>query len=110
MAEDEQKINQLQLLEQNIQNLSLQRQQFQAQLIEIENALKELETTTEAYKIISNIMVLTKKEDLTKELKQRKEVTEIRIKNFEKQEEQLRSKAKDLQKEILSSMKKEKNG
>ena len=110
MAEDEQKINQLQLLEQNIQNLSLQRQQFQAQLIEIENALKELETTTEAYKIISNIMVLTKKEDLTKELKQRKEVTEIRIKNLEKQEEQLRSKAKDLQKEILSSMKKEKNG
>lgn len=102
--ETEQKINQLQLLEQNLQNLSLQRQQFQTQLIEIENALKELETTNQAYKIISNIMVLSNKDDLKKDLNQRKELVEVRIKNLEKQEEKLRLKSKHLQKEIIGGM------
>lgn len=107
MAEStEQKIQQLQLLEQNVQNLSSQRQQFQTQLIEIENALHELETTEQAYKIISNIMVLSNKIDLQKDLTQRKEMIEIRIKNLEKQEEKLRAKAKDIQKDVLGSMKK----
>ena len=103
--ETEQKINQLQLLEQNLQNLSMQKQQFQTQLIETENASRELETTNQAYKIVSNIMVLTNRDDLKKDLKERKEMVEIRIKNLEKQEEKLRQKAKDLQKEILGSMK-----
>jgi len=103
--ETEQKINQLQLIEQNLQNLSMQRQQFQTQLIEIENALNELQTTNQAYKIISNIMVLTDKDELNKELLQRKEMIDIRIKNLEKQEEKLQVKAKELQKDVLSSMK-----
>lgn len=103
--ETEQKINQLQLLEQNLQNLALQRQQFQSQLIEVENALNELETTNQAYKIVSNIMVLTNIDELKKELQQRKEMIDIRIKNLEKQEEKLRAKAKELQKDVLSAMK-----
>jgi prefoldin beta subunit len=103
--ETEQKISQLQLLEQNLQNLSMQRQQFQSTLIEVENALHELETTNQAYKIVSNIMVLTNRDDLKKDLEQRKEMTDIRIKNLEKQEEKLRQKAKELQKVVLTEMK-----
>ena len=41
--ETEKKINQLQLLEQSMQNLSMQKQQFQLQQVEIESALKELD-------------------------------------------------------------------
>lgn len=104
--ETEQKINQLQLFEQSLQNLLMQKQQFQLQLVETESALKELETTEEAYKIVGNIMVLTKKEDLKKDLKEKKEIIEIRIKSLEKQETQIKEKASKLQEEILKKIKK----
>ena len=39
----ENKIAQLQMIEQNIQNVLMQKQTFQSQLIEVENALEEIE-------------------------------------------------------------------
>ena len=64
--ETQQKISQLQLFEQSMQNVLIQKQQFQAQLVELESALKEVETAKETYKIVGNIMVDSKKEDLKK--------------------------------------------
>ncbi len=61
--ETEQKIAQLQLYEQSLQNILMQKQQFQSQSVEIGSALKELESTEKAYKIVGNIMVASKKED-----------------------------------------------
>ena len=104
--EIERKINQLQLVEQSLQNLLMQKQQLQLQLVEIESALKELETAREAYKIISNIMVSSKKEDLKKDLNSKKEIAEMRVKNLEKQEDQLKEKAKKLQSEVIKNIKK----
>ncbi len=103
--ETEQKISQLQLMEQNAQQLMAQKQQFQAQLIEIESALKELKTTKESYKIIGNIMVKTGKEQLQKDLNSKKEMFELRIKTLEKQENKLKEKAKEIQSEVLKNMK-----
>jgi prefoldin beta subunit len=107
--EAQQKIQQLQILEQNLQAFLLQRQQLQTQLIEIESALKELKDTKEAYKIIGNIMVSSKKEDLEKDLTQKKETAELRIKTLEKQEKTIKERAKKLQQEVLSSMKNDKD-
>ena len=87
-----------------MQNLLMQKQQFQLQQVEIESALKELEKVNEAYKIVGNIMVLSKKSDLKKDLDSKKEVMELRIKNMEKQEAQLREKASKLQSELLKEM------
>ena len=103
--EAEKKINQLQILEQSLQNLSMQKQQFQLQQVEIESALKELENVNEAYKIVGNIMVLSKKDTLKEDLNSKKEVIELRVKNLEKQENQLREKASKLQEEVLKEMK-----
>ena len=51
--EQENKIAKLQTLEQNIQNYSLQKQNFQSQLIEVDNALYELKKSKgQAYKIV----------------------------------------------------------
>lgn len=102
--ETEKKLNQLQLLEQSMQNLLMQKQQFQLQQVEIESALKELENVDEAYKIVGNIMVLSKKNNLKEDLDSKKEVVELRVKNMEKQENQLREKASKLQGEILKEM------
>ncbi|MDP6265434.1 MAG: prefoldin subunit beta [Candidatus Woesearchaeota archaeon] len=102
--ESEKKLSQLQMLEQSMQNLLMQKQQFQLQQVEIESALKELENVDEAYKIVGNIMVLSKKDDLKKDLSSKKEVMELRIKNMEKQEAQLREKASKLQDEVMKEM------
>ena len=103
--ETEQEIAQLQLYEQGLQNILMQKQQFQSQSLEIDSALKELETTKEAYKIVGNIMVASKKEDLKKDLESKKETSNLRIKTLEKQENQIREKAKKLQEEVSKKIK-----
>lgn len=104
--ETEQKIMQLQLLEQNINHLSMQRQTFQNNLMEIDNAMKELKDTKEdVYKIVSNVMIKSKKETLIKELEQKKDVVELRIKNLEKQEKKLKEKAEEMQQEVMKELK-----
>jgi prefoldin beta subunit len=102
--ESENKLNQLQMLEQSMQNMLMQKQQFQLQHVEIESALKELEKVDEAYKIVGNIMVLSKKTDLKEDLTSKKEIIGLRIKNIEKQEAQLRDKASKLQNEVMKEM------
>ena len=101
----EKKIEQLQLYEQGLQNFLVQKQQFQMQLVEIESALRELETTNEAYKLVGNIMVSSKKEDLKKELSSKKETVELRIKTFEKQESQIKEKSDKLRTEVMERIK-----
>jgi prefoldin beta subunit len=104
----QQKIQQLQLAEQSVQSLLMQKKQFQSQVLEIENALKELETSKKAYKVVGTIMVESKKEDLTKELQTKKETAELRIKTIEKQEKTIKEKTSKLQKEVLETLKNEK--
>jgi prefoldin beta subunit len=104
-SETEEKIGRMQILEQNIQNLLMQKHQFQSQIVEIRSALEELESSETSYKIIGNIMVAAKKEDLKKDLESKKEMVELRIKSIEKQEEELKEKTKKLQGEVLDEMK-----
>jgi prefoldin beta subunit len=107
-AEVEEKIQQLQIFEQSLQNLLAQKQALQLQIMETESALNELKKVKSAYKIIGNIMVASDKPDLEKDLTNRKETTEIRLKAIEKQERAAREKASKVQEEVLSELKKEK--
>ena len=106
--ESEKKLAQLQMLEQSMQNLLMQKQQFQMQQVEIESALKELENVNEAYKIVGNIMVSAEKEDLLKDLQSKKEMIELRIKSVEKQETQMKEKASTMQSEVMEKLKEKK--
>ena len=99
-------LNQLKLFQQNLQNILMQKQQFQKQLAEINSAVKEIETSETTYKILGNIMVSAKKEDLQKELKDKQEILDLRLKNFEKQETNLKEKTQDLQKKVMADLKK----
>ncbi|MFH1174323.1 MAG: prefoldin subunit [archaeon] len=101
----EKDIQQLQVIEQNIQHLSGQRQQFQAQQAELESALQELTQQDDAYRIIGNLMVKTPTAQLRQELQEKKELLVIRIKNIEKQEEKLKKKSEDIRSAVLAKMK-----
>jgi len=102
------KMQQLRLTQQNLQNVMLQKQQIQGQLIELESALTELKTTEKAYKIVGKIMIVSSKEKLTKELQEKKEVQEVRLKNFNRQEEKLQAVLEQLQTDAVEDMKKNK--
>ncbi|MBL7056206.1 prefoldin subunit beta [Candidatus Woesearchaeota archaeon] len=105
--EAEGKISQLQMMEQSLQNLTTQKQQFQLQNTEVESALKEVDKVEEAYKIVGNILVLSKKVDLKKDLDSKKEILDLRIKNLEKQENQIRERTSKLQEEVMKELKNE---
>ncbi|MBT4110441.1 prefoldin subunit beta [Candidatus Woesearchaeota archaeon] len=102
------KVQQIQILQQNLQQLGMQKQQVQSQLIESESAIKELESTSQAYKIVGKIMIASNKEDLIKDLEEKKQTNEARLKTFIEQENTLKQNIESLQQEIVSEMKKDK--
>jgi len=103
----EEKIMQLQIMEQNLQNIIIQKQNFQAQTSEIENALKEVKETKEkVFKVIGTTMISVDKEKIEKELTSKKEMLDMRLKSFEKQEKQVKEKFESLQSEVLKNIKK----
>ena len=76
------------------------------QLMENESASEELSKTKKgAYKIAGTIMISASKEDLEKEMKDQKDVLNLRIKSIEKQEKSLREKAEEIQKEVMKDIK-----
>lgn len=101
----QEKIAQLQLFEQNMHSFAMQKRGFQTQFLEIENALKETESTQgPIYKITGTIMFLTEKDKLFKDLNERKEVLNLRIKSLEKQEKNIEDKAKKIQGEVMKEL------
>jgi prefoldin beta subunit len=111
MAEDiQEKINQIQIIQANLQNFSNQRQQFQIQQTEIESAIAEMEKSGQTYKIIGNVMVLVNKDDLKKELEDKKQMLDVRIGSIEKQESKLKEKVEVIQKEVMSELEKKPKG
>ena len=98
------KMQALQLVEQQIQHLASQRQTLQLQISEIDSALEELKVKEEAYKMVAGIMIKYKSVDLNKSLTQQIKVFKLRIDKLETQEEKLGGKAQKLQKELLKEM------
>ena len=66
-SETSKRIQELQILEQNLQNLLMQKQAFQVELNEANNALGEVDKTEdEVYKVLGNVMIKTDKKVSTK--------------------------------------------
>lgn len=104
--EIEEKVKELQILEQNLSNLNFQKQTFQFELNEINSAFEELEKSDESvFKIVGNIMIKTEKDKLKKELEEKKDIIGLRIRNIEKQEKALRARVEELRKEVLNKLK-----
>jgi len=90
----------LQQLQQTLQTVLTQKQQLELELTETEQALSELEKTDEnavIFKSIGSLLVKAEKGKVTTELNERKELLNTRITVLGKQEERLRSQAKELQ-------------
>jgi prefoldin beta subunit len=98
----------LQQLQQTLQSVLAQKQQVELELTEIEQALSELQKTTDdiiIYKAIGSLLVKTEKTKVTADLNERKELLNMRASVLGKQEERLRSQLKDLQAKLQQDLK-----
>ncbi len=104
--ETERSIQELQLLEQNIQNLLLQKQAFQIELSETNNAAEELKKSKDdAFRIVGQIMLKAGRAELEKELEEKKKLLNLRISSIEKQEDLISEKTEKLRQEITKKLK-----
>ena len=94
--------------QQNLQAVLAQKQQVELELGETEKALEELNkaSDTEAiYKFAGNLLVKVKKEDVMKDLNEKKELANTRKMVLSKQETRFRESLSDLQTKINDAVK-----
>jgi prefoldin beta subunit len=102
------KIAQYQQLQQQIQVVSSQKFQLEAQLRDTERALTELENSppdVTIFKNVGNLLVEARdKKKVNEELDEKKETIDIRIKALDRQEKQLVEKYQSLQQELSQAI------
>ncbi|MDE1848586.1 MAG: prefoldin subunit beta [Nanoarchaeota archaeon] len=96
MGNDEETIQEMQVLEQNLHNLLLQKQAFQMELSETKSALKEIDKSGEIFRLIGELMIKTDKEKAKEDLIMKEKVLDMRIKSIEKQEDSLGKRLQEL--------------
>ena len=90
----------LQQLQQTLQQVLTQKQQLEVELLEIDQALTELEKTdenTSIYKSIGSLLIKSGKDTVTKDLEEKKDLSNMRVSVLTKQENRLRTQVKELQ-------------
>lgn len=104
---NDKKIQEMNILEQNLQNILYQKQAFELELDETNSSLNELEKSDgEVFKIIGQLMIKTEKSRIKNELLEKQKLLDMRIKSFEKQETYLREKLDKIREELADSLKK----
>jgi prefoldin beta subunit len=101
-------ISRLQQLQQNLQAIMMQRQQIEAESIEIEKATEELKKIEEAdivYKNVGPLLIKTRKSDTLRELEEKKELSNTRLMVLGKQETRVKENLKEVENKINEMIK-----
>jgi prefoldin beta subunit len=97
----------LQQLQQTLQSILAQKQQVEMEQTEVEQTISELQKTADdavIYKAIGSLLVKGDKAKVTEELVERKELLNTRSTVLAKQEERIRSQAKDAQTKLQQDL------
>ena len=99
----EQKIQEMQMIDQSLQNALLQKQAFHMELSETEAALKEiLSAGDEIFKIVGHLMIKSDKNKVKEELENKEKLLNLRLKTLEKQESILAEKLEKLRDDVIA--------
>ena len=102
----EKSLMEYQNLERQLQTIVLQKHQLQLQLNEVNMAQEELKRAKgEIYKSIGSVMMKSSRDEAEKDLKEKKDLTSIRISTLTKQDEKLRSHMQVLQSKLEERLK-----
>jgi prefoldin beta subunit len=96
-------VSRLQQLQQNLQAIMMQKQQVEVELMETERALEELRKTgpeDTVYKSAGPLLIKSNKEDLLKELGEKKELSNTRVMVLAKQETRVKDNLKEVETKI----------
>ena len=104
MDERDKKIQEMQILEQSMQQIMMQKQAFQMEISETQAALKELDNSgDEAYKVIGQLMLRSDKKEIKKELDNKYKLLKKRADTLDKQEEEFSKKLEEIRDEVLGN-------
>ena|SRR3989344_6855433 len=91
-------LGKVQMQNQQLQNVMVQKQSFSVQKIEVGRALKELEKAdSDVYKSVGPVLLKTTKEKMKEELEDLQEQIDIKIKGLDRQEKKLQGMMKESQ-------------
>ena len=101
----EELLMQLQMQNQHLQTIMLQRQKMTVQGREIDSALESIEkSTNDIFKSVGPILVKTTKDAIKKELNEEKEEIELRMAALDRQEKKVKEKVKEMQEKFQAMM------
>ncbi len=95
-------------LRQTLQSVLAQKQQLEAERTDLERAMEEIgKSAADAtvYKFAGPLMVKANRDDVSKDLAERKELTATRVTVLAKQEERLRANMQEVQNRITEALK-----
>ena len=104
--ETQQKIQQLQMMEQSFQQLLMQKNAFSMESNETEFIITEVEKTEgEVSRIIGNqVVIKTTKEAILEDMKKKKELLATRMKAIDEQEKQFSEKIESIREEVMKKI------
>ncbi len=107
MNKQDNKIEEMQILEQNLQSLLYQKQAFQMELSETQASMKEIEESKDdVFKIVGQLMIKSDKKKVLDDLSSKEKLLELRIKSIEKQENSISERLEELKEEVLGKQEK----
>ena len=90
-------------LQQNLQAIQMQKQQVEIEIVETDKALEELKKITgddTVYKTAGPVLIKAKRDDVMKELEEKKELSNTRVMVLNKQETRVKENLKEIQTKI----------
>jgi prefoldin beta subunit len=107
MDSKDKRVQEIQILEQTLYNISFQKQSFQLELSETIETLGNLESSDgEIFKIVGQLMIKSDKKKTQEELFNKQKLLELRIKSIEKEENSLAEKVNSLRQGLINQNKK----
>jgi prefoldin beta subunit len=95
-------------LQQNLQSILMQKQQVDMEKTEVDRALAEIKKAADGdaiYKSSGSVLIRANKDELVKDLEEKKELSSTRSTVLSKQEQRVRENIKELQAKIEESVK-----
>ncbi len=103
----QERLQRLQNLQNTLQQLMVQKQRIEMEAVESDKALETLKATDvdkKVYKSVGAVLVERSKEDVVKELEDRKEFLDMRMKVVVKQEDKTREKMTGIQETLQKEL------
>ncbi len=99
-------IQEIQLLEQNFEQLMQQKHLFNMEISETDLALKEIDAAQgDVFKLVGGqVIIKTTKEKLSTDLKHKKELLGLRMKNMDAQEKEFSDRIEELRQHIMKKI------